>query len=76
MDNMDAQHVYEIRQRKDKRGFDFMSDALPFGGLCYLKISDAIGYAEHHSRSRPAVIRVSTTSWSGRKRPQAFTGHG
>jgi len=28
-------HVYEIRPRKDKRGFDLISDALPFGGLWY-----------------------------------------
>jgi hypothetical protein len=28
-------HVYEVRPRKDKRGFDLLSDALPFGGLCY-----------------------------------------
>jgi hypothetical protein len=25
----DLQHVYEIRPRKDKRGFDLISDALP-----------------------------------------------
>jgi len=25
--------IYEIRPRKDKRGFDLISDALPFGGL-------------------------------------------
>jgi hypothetical protein len=24
-------HVYEVRPRKDKRGFDLISDALPFG---------------------------------------------
>jgi hypothetical protein len=24
-------HVYEIRPRKDHRGFDLISDALPFG---------------------------------------------
>jgi hypothetical protein len=24
-------HIYEIRPRKDKRGFDLISDALPFG---------------------------------------------
>ena len=24
-------HVYEIRPRKDKRGFDLISDTLPFG---------------------------------------------
>jgi len=26
--------LYQVRPRKDKRGFDLMSDALPFGGLC------------------------------------------
>jgi hypothetical protein len=25
------QHVYEVRPRKDKRGIDLISDALPFG---------------------------------------------
>jgi len=35
-----------------------ISDALPFGGLWYLKIRDAIEYAEHYSRSHDAVIRV------------------
>ena len=27
-----APHLYEVRPRKDKRGFDLISDALPFGG--------------------------------------------
>jgi hypothetical protein len=27
------QHVYEIRPRKNKRGVDLISDALPFGRL-------------------------------------------
>jgi len=30
-----AMHVYEVRPRKDRRGFDLMSDVLPFGRLCY-----------------------------------------
>jgi hypothetical protein len=51
-------HVYEIRPRKDKRGFDLISDALPFGGLWYLEVSDPIGYAQFYSRSHDAVIRV------------------
>ena len=50
--------VYEIRPRKDKRGFDLISDALPFGGLWYLEVADAIEYAEHDSRAHDAVIRV------------------
>jgi len=32
--------------------------ALPFGGLWYIEILHAIGYAQHHSRSHAAVIRV------------------
>jgi hypothetical protein len=54
-------HVYEVRPRKDHRGVDLISDALPFGCLCYGEpnaISNAIGYAEHRSRSHDAVIRV------------------
>ncbi len=28
-------HEYEVRPRKDKRGVDLISDALPFGRLLY-----------------------------------------
>jgi len=28
-------HVYEVRPRKDHRGFDLISDVLPFGRLWY-----------------------------------------
>jgi hypothetical protein len=52
------QHVYEVRPRKDKRGVDLVSDALPFGRLWYTKPDDAIGYAKFRSRSHDAVIRV------------------
>ena len=51
-------HVYEVRPRKDKRGVDLISDALPFGGLWYTKVSDAVDYAKFYSRSHDAVIRV------------------
>ena len=40
--------VYEVRARKDKRGVDLISDALPFGRLWYDEpdaIINAIGYA-------------------------------
>jgi hypothetical protein len=43
-------HVYEVRQRKDHRGVDLISEALPFGRLWYLAASDAIGYAKFRSR--------------------------
>jgi hypothetical protein len=54
-------HTYEVRPRKDKRGVDLISDALPFGRLWYAgpnAIGNAIGYAKHRSRSHHAVIRV------------------
>jgi hypothetical protein len=55
------QHVYEVRPRKDHRGVDLISDALPFGRLWYGEpdaISNAINYAKFFSRSHDAVIRV------------------
>jgi hypothetical protein len=54
-------HAYEARPRKDHRGVDLISDALPFGRLWDGEpdaISNAIGYATHRSRSHKAVIRV------------------
>jgi hypothetical protein len=54
-------HEYEVRPRKDKRGVDLISEALPFGSLWYGEpnaVSNAIGYAKHRSRSHHAVIRV------------------
>jgi len=53
-----SQHAYEVRPRKDKRGLDLISDALPFGRLWYDTPDNAIGYAMHDSRSHNAVIRV------------------
>ena len=50
-------HVYEVRRRKDKRGFDLISDVLPFGRLWYGE-PNAISYAQFFSRSHDAVIRV------------------
>jgi len=51
-------HVYEVRPRKDKRGVDLISDALPFGRLWYDGPDHAIGYAMHSSRSHDALIHV------------------
>ena len=39
--------VYEVRPRKDHRGVDLISDALPFGRLWYDTPDNAIGYAMH-----------------------------
>ena len=54
-------HVYEVRLRERRRGVDLISDALPFGRLCYGEpnaAGNAIDYANFFSRSRRAVIRV------------------
>jgi hypothetical protein len=56
-----AVHVYAVRPRKDKRVVNLISDALPSGRLLYggpNAASNAIGYAQHYSRSHHAVIRV------------------
>ena len=47
-----------VRRRKDKRGFDLISDSLPFGSLWYLNAREAIGLVGHNSRSNDAVIKV------------------
>ena len=57
--------LYEVRPRKDKRGVDLISDVLPFGRLWYgytNAVANAIGYAQHFSRSHNAVIRVCNES--------------
>ena len=54
-------NIYEVRPRKDKRGFDLISDALPFGRSWYAEpnaIGNAVGYAKIYSRSHKALIRV------------------
>jgi hypothetical protein len=50
-----------VRPRKDHRGVDLISDALPYGALWYAEpnaVSNAIGYAKFRSRLHDAVIRV------------------
>jgi hypothetical protein len=44
---MGRRAIYEVRPRKDHRGVDLISDALPFGRLWYGEpnaVSNAIGY--------------------------------
>jgi len=62
---MKSTHLYEVRPRKDKRGVDLISDALPFGRPWYAEpnaVSNAIGYAKHRSPSHDAVINVYDTA--------------
>ena len=57
-----AQHVYDVRPRKDKRGVDLISDALPFGRLSIagqMRCHNVIDTQSFFSRSHDAVIRVS-----------------
>jgi hypothetical protein len=55
----EAAHIYEVRPRKDRRGFDLISDALPFRQLWYAdNAAGAVYYAKFYSRSHPAIIRV------------------
>ena len=58
---MHSLHVYEVDPRKDHCGVDLISDVLPFRRLWYdgpNAVANAIGYAEHRSRSHDAVILV------------------
>ena len=57
----EVMHVYEVRPRKDHRGVDLISDALPFGRLSDGEpdvASNTIGYASFYCRSHRVVIRV------------------
>jgi hypothetical protein len=45
--------IYEVRPREDHRGFDLISDALPFDRLWYGEpnaASNAVDYAKFHKR--------------------------
>jgi len=53
-------HVYELRPRKDHRGVDLISDALPFGRLWY---------------GEPSVSRAVTPTRSDRPKPSQGMGH-
>jgi hypothetical protein len=61
-----SQHLYEVHPRKDRRGFDLISDALPFGRLWYdgpNAVSNAIGYAKFYNRSDNALIWRLRCDW-------------
>jgi hypothetical protein len=49
--------TYENRPRADRRGYDLISDALPFGKLWYTDAEAAAAYAEFYSRSEDVEIR-------------------
>ena len=51
-------HVYEVRPRKDQRGVDLISDALPFGRLWYEQAPNAIS-----KDCTDTTTLASATSW-------------
>jgi len=58
-----ARDVYEVRPRKDRDGFDLISDRLRRGPIWYAgpdAVRNAIAYAKYrsHSQSHRAIIRV------------------
>jgi hypothetical protein len=72
---MPPTHVYKVRPRKDHRGVDPISDALPFDRLWYGEqnpISNAIGYAKFYNRSHDALIRVYDEAKSSDRKLTCF----
>ena len=62
-----AQDVYEIRPRKERDGFDLISDRLRRGPIWYAgpdAVRNAVAFAKYCSRSRSrwAIIRVFNES--------------
>ena len=51
-------HRYEVRPRKNKRGFDLISEQLPFGRLWYREADAAVGYAEFYSRAHETEVWI------------------
>jgi hypothetical protein len=63
MSSAAAQDVYEIRPRKDREGYDLISDRLRYGPIWYAgpnAVGNAVAYAKYrsHSHSHRAIIRV------------------
>jgi hypothetical protein len=61
MSSTPAQDVYEIRPRKDRDGFDLISDRLRCGPIWYAgpdAVRNAVAFAKYRSHSRWAIIRV------------------
>ena len=56
-----SKDVYEIRPRKDRRGFDLLGNRLPLGLLWFEgadALVDAVTYTKLYSRSHPVIIHV------------------
>jgi hypothetical protein len=58
-----SRDLYEVRPRKDRDGFDLISELFRYGPIWYAgpdAVRYAIAYAKYrsHSRSQRAIIRV------------------
>ena len=65
MSSTPAQDIYEIRPRKERDGFDLISDRLRRGPIWYAgpdAVRNAVSFAKYCSRSRCAIIRVFNES--------------
>jgi hypothetical protein len=67
MSSTPAQDIYEIRPRKERDGFDLISDRLRRGPIWYAgpdAVRNAVSFAKYcsRSRSRRAIIRVFNES--------------
>jgi hypothetical protein len=65
MSSTPAQDIYEIRPRKERDGFDLISDRLRRGPIWYAgpdAVRNAVAFAKYCSRSRWAIIRVFNES--------------
>ncbi len=70
--------VHEVRPRKDRRGVDLISDALPFRGLWYGRpnaITNAVDYAKFRSRSHHAVVSVYEVRWTEKRSREDWHDH-
>jgi hypothetical protein len=56
-------HVYEVRPHRDKRGVDLISDALPFGRLWYVEVSDCEGRQDSGDLTWRGVINQHGVQW-------------
>ena len=60
-------HIYEVRRRKDKRGVDLISDALPFGRLCYGD-ANAVANAVANGNRLRSILQLLTSCRDSRLR--------
>jgi hypothetical protein len=54
--------AYEVRQRKDHRGVDLISDALPFGRLWYIDIYELFANPVDARGGRTCPLSAAATN--------------